>query len=106
MPIYVVDTNLLNRDRLRAYLGESPSNRVVLTDYLALETARARYLADQLEILADFPQQLVPLHSTDHNRNVVGTLEEIRAGFINWDRIGKKGKIFSLVESARSGDAE
>ncbi|WP_395023382.1 hypothetical protein [Dongia sp.] len=97
---------MLSHERLRAYLAESPHNCVVLTDYLALEVARAKHLASHLKILADFPKQLIPLRPTEHNRTVVGTLDEIRTGFVDWLRVGNKGKAFTLVESAKSGDAE
>src|SRR5258708_7064544 len=63
----VVDTNALQLPQLRAYLSESPSHFAVLTDYAAMESYKGNTLVSifrNMEVLADFPKQVIILQST------------------------------------------
>jgi hypothetical protein len=68
----VVDTNALQSPQLRAYLSKATTPFVVLTDYAAMESYKGDTLASifrSMEVLADFPKQIIVLKST---RNVCG----------------------------------
>lgn len=63
----VVDSNALQSPLLRTYLSKSPNHFAVLTDYAAMEAYKGNTLASifrSMEILADFPKQVVVLKTT------------------------------------------
>jgi hypothetical protein len=63
----VVDSNTLQSPILRAYLSKSPNNFAVLTDYAAMEAYKGHTLASifsSMEILANFPRQVIILKTT------------------------------------------
>jgi hypothetical protein len=63
----VVDTNCLQSDALRAYLSTSAHNYVVLTDYAAMEAYKGDtlpWIYDRMEILAQYPRQVLVLRGT------------------------------------------
>ena len=63
----IVDSNYLQNDRLREYLSESETNFVVLTDYAAMEAYKDNTLKSifrSMEILSDFPAQVIVLKGT------------------------------------------
>lgn len=58
----VVDTNYLQADELRAYLLESPSNKVIVTPFVELEMLKGDAPVNVIrstEILAEHPKQVV-----------------------------------------------
>lgn len=64
----VVDSNLLQSELLRQYLSASPRNQAVLTDYSAIEaykTGTADTIYRSMQILSEFPRQVVVLKATD-----------------------------------------
>lgn len=63
----VVDSNFLQREELRAFLGQSPDNRAVLTDYAAMEAYKGDTLASifkSMAVLSEFPKQVFVLKTT------------------------------------------
>jgi hypothetical protein len=63
----VVDTNFLQDEALRSYLSASIGNYSVLTDYAAMEAYKGDSLAriyDRMEILAQYPNQVLILKGT------------------------------------------
>jgi hypothetical protein len=63
----VVDTNFLQDEALRSYLSASIDNYAVLTDYAAMEAYKGDTLAriyDRMEILAQYPKQVLILRGT------------------------------------------
>jgi hypothetical protein len=75
----VVDSNALQSQMLRDYLTRSTSHFAVLTDYAAMEAYKGDTLASifrSMEILAEFPKQVVVLKTT----GVVCGLHGRRAG--------------------------
>lgn len=63
----VVDSNYLQNPSLRYYLSESKENFVVLTEYLAMEAYKeqsGKILLKSIEILKDFPDQVLILNAT------------------------------------------
>jgi hypothetical protein len=76
----IVDRNYLQSPKLRDYLAESRRNRVVLTDYAAMEAFKGDALINIVtatEILREFPKQVIVLKST----NVIAGLKGRRCGF-------------------------
>jgi hypothetical protein len=76
----IVDRNYLQSPKLRDYLTESRRNRVVLTDYAAMEAFKGDALINIVtatEILCEFPKQVIVLKST----NVIAGLKGRRCGF-------------------------
>ena len=63
----VVDSNYLQKDELRTYLAASTENRVVLTDFAAMEAYKGdtlRSIYRSMDILAQFPKQVIVLKNT------------------------------------------
>jgi hypothetical protein len=63
----VVDSNLLQSERLEAYLSESADNYAVLTDYAAMEAYKGDtlpWIYDRMKILAQYPKQVLVLRGT------------------------------------------
>lgn len=63
----VIDSNCLQSQALQAYLSRSTSNVAVLTDYAAMEAYKGDTLASifrSMEILAQFPRQVIVLKGT------------------------------------------
>jgi hypothetical protein len=76
----IVDRSYLQSPKLRDYLAASRSNRVVLTDYAAMEAFKGDALINVVtatEILRDFPKQVIVLKCT----NVIAGLKGRRCGF-------------------------
>jgi hypothetical protein len=76
----IVDRNYLQSPELRAYLAETRRNRVVLTDYAAMEAFKDeafQNIVTATEVIREFPKQVVVLKST----NVISTLKGRRCGF-------------------------
>ena len=75
----VVDSNFLQDPMLRVYLSESRKHYAVLTDYAWMEAYKGntlRSIQKSMEILADFPAQVLVLKGT----KLVGTLSGRTAG--------------------------
>jgi hypothetical protein len=63
----VVDSNLLQDEKLRKYLSASTSNKAVIIDYAEMEALNGGpdVLLRSTEILAEFPKQVVLAKTTD-----------------------------------------
>jgi hypothetical protein len=71
----IVDSNFLQRNELRVFLSESPSNFAVLTDYVSMEAYKGDTLTSiyrSMEILAEYPSQVIILHGTQHACSLAG----------------------------------
>jgi hypothetical protein len=76
----VVDRNYLQSPELRDYLAATRKNRVILTDYVAMEAFKGDALQNIVtatNIIREFPRQVVVLKST----GVISTLKGRRCGF-------------------------
>lgn len=65
--LLVVDSNQLQSNVLRDFLAKSCRNRAVLTDYVAMEAHQGDTLASifkSMQVLADFPDQVLVLRGT------------------------------------------
>lgn len=65
--LVVVDSNKLQSEELEVFLKNSPSNKAVLTDYVAIEAYKGNTLVGiykALEVIARFPKQVVILKNS------------------------------------------
>src|ERR1700730_4626216 len=63
----VVDSNYLQKEKLRSYLAASTDNYAVLTDYAAMEAYKGDTLTSifhSMAIVADYPKQVIILKAT------------------------------------------
>jgi hypothetical protein len=63
----VVDSNYLQKEKLRSYLAASTDNYAVLTEYAAMEAYKGDTLASiyhSMGIVADYPKQIIVLRGT------------------------------------------
>ncbi len=63
----VVDSNYLQKEKLRSYLAKSTENYAVLTDYAAMEAYKGDTLVSiyhSMEVVADYPKQVIVLKGT------------------------------------------
>src|ERR1041385_1784289 len=75
----IVDSNYMQSPKLRAYLAESRKNIAVVTDYAAMEAFKGNTLVSifrSMEVLSEFPQQVLVLKSTGS----INTLKGRRCG--------------------------
>jgi len=77
----VIDSNYLQDPALRIYLGKGARNFAVLPDYIAIEAYKddtLRSIYKSMEILCEFPEQVIVLKST----MVIGKLSGRSAGLV------------------------
>ena len=67
MIMKIVDSNYLQEPALRQYLNESQEHFVLLSEYLSMEAYKepsGKALLKSIEILKDFPNQVIILNNT------------------------------------------
>jgi hypothetical protein len=103
----VVDSNMLQKDELRNFLGKTLRNQVVLTDYAAMEAFKGDTLASiykSMEIISEFPTQVIILKSTGDVCDLSGRRRGLQRRLI--DKAQTNG--FSLwchrLRAAKNGD--
>jgi len=82
----VVDSNYLRSPKLLAYLQETTTNYVVLTDYAAMEAFKRNplnTLRHSMEILSDYPRQVIVLKSTTAICGLHGRQAGLRRRMVN-----------------------
>jgi hypothetical protein len=82
----VVDSNYLRSPKLLAYLRERTTNYVVLTDYAAMEAFKRNplnTLRHSMEILSDYPRQVIVLKSTTAICGLHGRQAGLRRRMVN-----------------------
>lgn len=119
----IIDTNALQSPQLRAYLSRSPSHFAVLTDYSAMESYKGNTLVNifrNMEVLADFPKQVIILKSTATVCGLRGRRAGLQRRMIDDDQtrnfqnycdalqLAKRGHVSAqrqLLEHGREADA-
>lgn len=104
----VVDSNLLQSDRLREYLSKSTKNYVVLTDYVAMEAYKDYTLASiyrSMRILADFPKQVIVLKTTKTVCGLSGRGAGLQRRLIDERQTRAFGTYCQDLLAAKRGDA-
>jgi hypothetical protein len=97
----VVDSNYMQSPKLWTYLSESPKNVAVIIDYAAMEAFKGNTLVSifkSMEILSEFPKQVLVLKSTGS----ISTLKGRRCGMTR--RMIDKGQTKGFVEWLRGLD--
>ena len=82
----VVDTNQLRDSDLRNYLARSTSNFAVLTDYTMMEAYKGETFSNffsSMEILIDFPDQVIALKNTGRVCGLSGRQAGLQRRLIN-----------------------
>ena len=86
----VIDSNFLRSPELRAFLELSPDNKAVLTDYAAMEAYKnddpIAAMQKQLEILSDYPNQVLVLNGTAKVAGLGGHKAGLRDRLIDQDQ--------------------
>lgn len=82
----VIDSNFLQCDALRVYLSDSSDNYAVLTEYAAMEAYKQDTLASifaRMEILVQFPRQVIVLKATQEVCELTGRAAASRTPLID-----------------------
>lgn len=83
--LYVIDSNQLQSPKLRHYLASSKNNYAVLTDYSAIEAYKGNAfnsIFKSMEIVSDYPAQIIILRNTSIICQLIGTEEHIKSCLI------------------------
>jgi hypothetical protein len=104
----VVDSNFLQSNGLREYLATSSDNCAVLTDYAAMEAYKGDTLVSiyrSMEILADYPRQVVVLKGTQTVCGLKAVLgPEQQRQLIDDDQTSGFAEYCTSLSAAKAGD--
>jgi hypothetical protein len=104
----VIDTNCLESEELRVFLGADRSNFAVLPEHTIVEVFKPRNLASVVasySVLCDFPRQVIVLKA---NRFVAGVNPRVAAisnRFIDRESTRSFSKFCDVLEAAKKGHA-
>lgn len=85
----VIDSNFLQRSELRSHLEKSINNKAVLTDYIAMEAYKGdgvKSIGKSMEILCEFPRQIIVLKSTINICQLSGRLAGLQRRLIDQEQ--------------------
>ncbi len=103
----IVDSNYLQSECLRTYLSASRDNYAVLTDYAAMEAFKGDTLVSiyrSMEILADYPKQVIVLKSTGVVCGLRGRRKGLQRRMIDEEQTDGFANWCSGLEKAKAGD--
>ncbi len=103
----VVDSNALQSPLLRDYLSTATSNFAVLTDYASMEAYKGNTLVSifrSMEILADFPRQVVVLKTTGVVCGLRGRQPGLQRRLIDREQTRGFSKYCDRLLAANPGD--
>lgn len=107
MVSFVIDSNFIQSDELRAYLADSPVNHAVITDYAAMEA----YKADTLDmlyrsmgILGEFPRQVIILKGTQAICGLSGRAAGLQRRMIDQQQTRGFAEYCRHLAAARAGN--
>jgi hypothetical protein len=103
----VVDSNYLQDGRLRKYLAESSDHFAVLTDYAAMEAHKGDTLNSifrSMDILTEYPRQVLILHGTQHACGLTGLANEVWPKMIDPEQTETFPEYCALLKRAKQGD--
>jgi len=103
----VVDTNFLQDEALRSYLSESIDNYAVLTDYAAMEAYKGdtlTWIYDRMEILAQYPKQVLVLRGTQDICGLKGQTATSQAPLIDEVQTREFSEYCHHLLAAKRGD--
>jgi hypothetical protein len=103
----VVDSNFLQREQLRQFLAASPRNKAVLTDYVAFEAHKGDTLQSiykSMEILCEFPRQIVILKGTGVARGLSGRAAGLQRRLVDQAQTHHFPEYCRDLQAAKAGD--
>jgi hypothetical protein len=103
----VVDSNVLQSTMLRSYLSRSQTNFAVLTDYAAMEAYKGETLTSifrSMEILSDFPRQVIVLKTTGLVCGLSGRRSGLQRRMIDQEQTRGFQKYCRHLRGAEFGD--
>jgi hypothetical protein len=103
----VVDSNFLQSEKLRDYLSKSPRNFAVLTDYASMEAYKGNTLVSicrSMQILADFPRQVIILKGTQTVCGLKGRSSGLQRRMIDETQTRGFGEWCRQLAAAERGD--
>jgi hypothetical protein len=103
----VVDTNCLQGDALRSYLSASIDNYVVLTDYAAMAAYKGdalTWIYDRMEILAQYPKQVLVLRGTQDICGLEGQAATLQDPLIDEIQTREFSEYCQHLLAAKRGD--
>ncbi len=103
----VIDTNQLQSQALRIYLSASPKNFAVLTDYVAMEAHKGDTLTSiyrSMEILGDFPSQVIVLKNTRVTCGLSGRGSGLQKRLIDEGSTSKFPRYIQHLQAAKRGN--
>ena len=103
----VIDSNQLQDEALRSYLSASIDNCAVLTDYGAMEAYKGDTLAwiyGRMEILAQYPKQILILKSTQDICRLSGGAAILQAALIDEIQTSDFSEYCQDLLAAKQGD--
>jgi hypothetical protein len=103
----VVDSNYLQDDRLYTYLSASRDNYSVLTDYAAMEAFKGDTLvsiARSMEVLSQYPRQVIVLKSTGVVAGLRGRRKGLQARMVDREQTSGFSDWCKGLDKAQLGD--
>lgn len=103
----VTDSNYLQALGLREYLAKSPDNFAVITDYASMEAYKGDTLASiyrSMEILAEFPRQVIVLKGTMTVCGLKGRRSGLQRRLIDEDQTRGFPVYCRRLEAAKRGN--
>ena len=103
----VVDTNQLRDSDLRNYLARSTSNFAVLTDYTMMEAYKGETFSNffsSMEILIDFPDQVIALKNTGRVCGLSGRRAGLQRRLIDAGPTREFPTFCEDIKAAQTGD--
>src|SRR5215469_13939408 len=106
---HVVDSNFLQCEALKAYLSKSLRHYVVMTDYAFMEAYKAvrlDVLYRSMEILSQYPKQVIVLKGTATVRLLSGRPSHLQRRLIDVRATRAFSEFCGHVAAARYGNRE
>jgi len=103
----IVDSNAMQTDSLRSYLGASQSNFAVLNDYASMEAYKGNTLTSiyrSMEIASEFPRQMIVLKPTGRICALMGRSQGLQRRMIDERQTRDFPTFCKRLQAARDGD--
>jgi hypothetical protein len=106
----VIDSNAMRSAQLHAYLATNPRNMAVVTEYAGIEAHKAsdplKGLAQSLEVLSKFPDQVIILKGTQALCGLTGRGKGLQRRLIDDRATANFARYCDQIEKARAGDTK
>ena len=106
MTSLVFDTNLIDSVDLERFLSESNTHKVVLIDFLAIESFKSKRtdaFKRRMKVTANYPNQVVVLKDTAQIMSLCGTQSVLVESMIDRDQTENFSIVSDYVNSPNNG---